>query len=180
MCPKSTFMKFIFILIFLLPIQTKVLAQKIDFCQMLKADQSNTCLGIDFNSDSCIAQKMRRIQTYETNFKVLLQITRASGFPNNQNHPHDSCVNDLSIVTFIHISQSKPELIFNGEIIDLFDEEIKKGNLKKQYLYPMFIGYAKYSQPKEKDKVMVEKAIKKWDLENELKQIIDIKYSPEP
>lgn len=168
--------------IFLMCCSFKITAQeqKIDFCQMLKADQSNYCLGIEFASDSCIAQRARRYKIFEDNFKVLLQITRKAGFPNAKNHPLDSCVYDLTIATIVHIAQSKPELMFNNSIITLFEEEIKKENLNKLILFTMFIGYAKYSNPKEKDRPMVELAIVKWKLESEIKQHIEMKYYPEP
>lgn len=146
---------------------------------MLKSDQLNYCQGLELYSDSCVAQKIRRNQAIEDNFNVLLQITKKTGFPNSQNHPKDSCIHDFTLVTLIHIVQSKPKLIFNDSIITLFEDEIKKENINKIVLLTMFILYFKESYPKEKDRPMVELAIKKWQLKREMNQVIEIEYYPE-
>ncbi|MDP1726953.1 MAG: hypothetical protein Q8M15_09235 [Bacteroidota bacterium] len=172
-------MKYFFLFILFYSLHITAQAQKIDFCRMLKAVQSNYCQGLELYSDSCVAQKIRRNQAIEDNYNALLDITNKTGFPNRQNHPKDSCVHDFTLVTLIHMVQSKPELIFNESIITLFEEEIKKENLKKVILLSMFSVYSRNSYPKEKDRAMVELAIKKWKLEREMNQGIEIEYYPE-
>jgi hypothetical protein len=173
-------MRNLLVLLIFISLNSTAQDSSIDFCKMLKADQSNLGIGLDFNSDSAVAERSKRYHTFETNFSILIQSTRDKGFPNIQNHPDDTCVDDLAIMTLVHIAQSNPRLIFNDTIINLFTNELDKGNLREQLLYAMIIGYTKFGHPLEKDRLIVESAIKSWKLENKIKDSYKIKYYTEP
>ena len=79
-----------------------------------------------------------REQIFIENFKTIVKITKAQGFPQLQEHYRKkkirNCIINGSRITFIHILQSQPKMLLNEEMIELFGKEIKSDRLDNSIL----------------------------------------------
>jgi len=102
----------------------------IDYCQMLANDQSY--INRDFSDkDKWQSDRKKRSAIFKHNFELLMDKAKLDGLPKTgtfEDFP-DSCRFNAISLTFIHIAQSQPELLFEKNIILLLEKEIKSGNL---------------------------------------------------
>jgi hypothetical protein len=99
-------MKQIVLLILLITFSHILLAQKakLDFCKMLQEDQSHFCDDDSTHEDSCKKESEIRMEIFKKNFRAIIAYTKQNGFPNKKKCNGDTCVYDLTLITFIHIA----------------------------------------------------------------------------
>ena len=137
---------------------------ELDYCKMLEEDQS----FLD-NSEE-------RNKIFEKNFNQILEKTRKEGFPtvSFKDSKTDSCKYWSVTATLIHIVQSKPELLFDQEVIELFKKEMDKGNMDNDLLIPAFKISSKTREFCDTLKSKIEYSTNLWGLNSSL--IKEIKY----
>ncbi|MBK7128784.1 MAG: hypothetical protein IPM74_02235 [Crocinitomicaceae bacterium] len=114
-----------------------------------------------------------RLQVFLNNFNTIVSITKMQGFPSLKNEYRlrrkRDCISFFSSVNFLHVLQTKPEVLLNFEIINLFDDEIESGRLDKEIVSFSFraiqklisLGHASLSQ---NNMEMLKVASSEWDI----------------
>lgn len=114
-----------------------------------------------------------RLQIFLNNFNTIVSITKSQGFPQLKKEYKLSrkryCIFFFSSVNFLHVLQTKPEVLLNFEIINLFKIEIEFGRLDREIVsYPIqairkliSLGHATLSQ---KNIEMLNYAASEWDI----------------
>ena len=157
---------------------------KLDFCRMLQEDQSHYCDDDSTHEDSCKKQNKIRMEVFKKNFRAIIACTKQYGFPNEKNYKDDTCVHGLTLITFIHIAQTYPAMLFNRTTINLLKKELERKNLNDTILHTAILFYTHVGNPTIQCKSMVELALKEWkiDLTKEYQagKIGEIKYFETP
>jgi hypothetical protein len=104
---------------------------------MLKNDQSYFFDPTLSDSANYQNRELRK-EIFKENLKDLILFTELIGFPTIESKytQQDSCRYWAISGTLIHNAQANKDVFFSKPIIDIFKREIKKGNLKRDILYP--------------------------------------------
>lgn len=148
-------------------IQSCKIGKKIDYCKILQTDQSNL-YSPNLTSEENERNLLRRKQIFITNFDILIKEIESNGFPIGRFEiKNDTCTRDAILATFIHISQTKPELFYSNKIVNILSKELTENRLSSDFLYtPVKIG--SHNIICDSLKYKIEKAIKLWKVDNSL------------
>ena len=148
--------------------------KQIDFCNMLKLDQSY--VNTDVNDKEFKSDGIKRNDIFKSNFEELVKYFRSQGFPEIGPLKNvtgiDSCRNWAVKMTLFHVGQSQPHLLFQPHVIEVLTKEIKEGRLKSGKLsgaiWEGFGGFKFCISQKE----IMHNALKNWGYEvSELPEI---------
>jgi len=113
--------------------------QPIDYCQMLEHDQSYTSTGTE---DSLVREsnRQKRIQLFEANYETILREIESNHFPDLsiKTTTQDSCRFWAITMTFIHMAQTRPEVLFSEKSRKMMAQEILEGHLQPEDIVPAF------------------------------------------
>lgn len=142
---------------------------ELDYCAMLTKDQSFVNHG-ETDSLKRASNYFNRKALFLENFEQLLERTKREGFPqvHFEELPKDSCKNWAITMTLIHMAQAQPDQFFKDEIISLFQNEIKKGNLQPEDLAPAFRVSFTTNEFCEALKAPIQRAVLNWELGSHL------------
>lgn len=148
--------------------------EKIDFCEILKRDQShinNNKSDKDHHKD-----KATRIGILNENFDLLIQHIKQNGLPQIEDYTQDSCLNDALQITLIHTAQINQKKFFNKKNVLLLGSQIKEGKLDKEVLKRAIIVMLVTSKICKEYQNDILYGIEAWDLQNEIyneKRLLD-------
>jgi len=136
---KNRFLFLILPLMSLILFHCKNQKIELDFCKIVELDQSFVSKDKS-NMAKFESDRRNRRKLFKKNFEELIVLAKGSGFPNADliNEPKDTCISYAITLTLIHIAQSKPDLLFNKETIDLLGKELENGNLNSRDLAPAY------------------------------------------
>lgn len=117
-------------------------------------------------NDSLRIEIRRKI--FETNFKKLIEITRIGGFP-KFSEPGFGNVAPTTII--VHTLQTKPLLMFEGDIPQLIKTQLDNGNLPKENLESAVLMSIRMNMCI-KDKVLINATLKYWGI----RELIDDEF----
>jgi hypothetical protein len=139
---------------------------ELDFCKMISEDQlyvNNDKSNMEkYNMD-----KIERHRLFKKNFNLIMLKTKQEGFPSISlsNAQADSCKFWAVSMTMIHTAQSEPNVFFSKKYVDVFKEEMDKGNLEKELLRRSSITTAMTIDLCEALKPNIKYATKTWDID---------------
>ncbi|WP_139134383.1 hypothetical protein [Crocinitomix algicola] len=148
----------------------------LSFCQsdtLTKEDIGDMFHEINKTDQTYIGENIRDTQ-FVKNFNQIINLIKVQGYPkffdNNENKKLNRSIENGTKRTFVHILQTKPELLLNTEIIDIISKEISEQRINSEimkfalsiYQYDMDVGRIDYwSESIEKNFYL---AIQKWDI----------------
>lgn len=148
---------------------------KVDFCGMLNNDQSNLKSDEHTDEENVLKLENRKrifIENYET-FKDLSLRNSLPVIP--QTPSADSCLYWSTIMTFIHVSQTRPDIFYSKSNVDIFSKQLQKGTLDKEHLKPAVkMGFM--SSICDTLRPSIQYALKEWKIDNSF--INENKFSP--
>ena len=110
---------------------------ELDYCKMLKLDQSYVSNG--GTVEELESDNLKRKDIFKDNLDQIIQYSKTNGFPEMgslQTSGLDSCRNWAVMITLFHVGQTQPILFFEKETQQLLEKEIKEGRLKSGSLFP--------------------------------------------
>lgn len=112
-------------------------AAELDYCAMLKEDQSNLSSAADTKSIA-IEKRRKRIQIFSNNFNDIIDFTMQYGFPefDQGDLKQDSCKYWAVVATLVHVAQTDRDVFFSEKTKEVFSREIQSARLPKEILYP--------------------------------------------
>src|ERR1700754_347489 len=96
--------KVFILLVFLTNIAFGQTRQHYNFCKMMQNDQS-FLPDETKNEEENDKLYRKRAEAFKSNFELLMEISSKQGFPNSRTY-NDSCIDNLTHVTFIHMAQT--------------------------------------------------------------------------
>jgi len=165
--------KTLMLILFLIIACNSEVENKIDFCKRFKADQSNLTRKEMSNSEKKSKVEARK-KAFKENWVLLKSLMEKDKLLNVQK---DSCINEFTSATLIHIVQNYPALIFNKETIDELKVEEAKGSIKLNHLITALNFYKDYTPDKmrcKKMKKIVDYAINQWKINGDIEDIVYI------
>jgi hypothetical protein len=142
--------------------------RNVDFCKILETDQSNLYSPEVSDEENKLAHS-RRKQIFLQNFDILLLGFEKDKIPkiDEKNYLNDTCQHSAILATFIHISQTRPDLFYTEANIKLFKDQIESKRLDSEILYTA-IKIGSHNKTCDKLSVQIEKAIRIWGLDERL------------
>ena len=107
------------------------------------------------------------------NFKWLISITRQYGFPTYKllRAAGDSLQPKgfgswqvFPSMAIIHILQTAPKMLVADDVVQLFKEEIEKGNMRRNFISDALDLYTMHSTPCKEDEAKVTNALRTWGI----------------
>lgn len=134
-----------------------------EMCKRYKLDQSN------YNDSAT------RNSIFINNFNWLINTTKEIGFPNymlGRTKDEKICIGNFTYATITHISQTRPDLLIDSNLVMLIKNEIIRGNINTKFLIEnlnyWYNGSVKLCK---ENKSKYEYALNTWNL-----PIIETKY----
>jgi len=155
-------------------------SKKIDFCERLKADQSNLSRSHMSKSEKEDRFKKRKA-TFKENWEIFKELIEKDELSTIDK---DNCYKEFILVTLVHNVQNYPEEVFNRTTIDNIKKELTKGNINADYLKTALSSYKNFTLDGKRCKTMkemVDYAILSWEINENLEgsihdKIEDIEY----
>jgi len=148
---------------------------QIDFCEMLKLDQSY--LDSDIGDVEFKSNQIKRHNIFKSNFEELITYSKSQGFPEMGSVKNvtgiDSCRNWAVKMALFHVGQTQPHLLFQPHVIEVLTKEIKERRLKSSKLIgALWEGFGEFKFCISQKDLMYN-ALKNWGYEvSELPEIL--------
>lgn len=144
------------------------LNQKINYCEILNTDQSNLpspTLSLEENEKL----KQKRKQIFLNNYQKIRADAKKNGLPtmDKELEQSDTCKYYGILATFIHISQTRPDIFYGSDNVDFIYSEILANHLTANFLYtPVKLGT--FNTVCDSIMPKIEFAIRKWGVNEAL------------
>ena len=67
-------------------------------------------------------------------------------------------------MAIIHVLQTAPKMLVADDVVQLFKEEIDKGNMRRNFISDALDLYTMHSTPCQEDEVKVNNALRTWGI----------------
>lgn len=139
-----------------------------DYCAIIESDQSNLHSEEKTEEENQISLKKRK-ETFLNNFDLIIKETVRNGFPNvlEEDKVRDSCKYWAIYATMIHISQTRPDIFYSEEMMNLFSKEINENRMDNSILYTA-VKIGSLSKTCDTLKNQVHKSVIAWKIDTTL------------